>query len=237
MSELSLEEAYQIQDEVAQLRVERGEQVVGFKVGCTSSAIRTQFGLKEPISARLFSPYLYEDSVHLDWRGYLNCAIEPELVIKIGKDLTDEDPSDQELIDAIDYVSPGIELHNFKFWSAAPTSQELIASGGIWAGLVIGSQRVSPEALSFQDELFRVYKNERLITQAPASEIMGGPLHSLRWLVNYLTQRGMTLQKGSLIIPGSPVELVSITEDSNLRIEIERVGSAGTLFETMSTEG
>ena len=42
-------------------------------------------------------------------------------------------PSDRQLVEAIEYVSPGIELHNFKFWFAPPTSQELICSGGISA--------------------------------------------------------------------------------------------------------
>ena len=50
---------------------------------------------------------------------------------------------------------------------------------------------------------------------------MGGPLQSLRWLVKFLTKKGLCLKKGSLVIPGSPVELVSIECDTELRIEIE----------------
>ena len=234
VSDLSIAEAYQVQDRVAQMRIDGGEEAVGFKVGCTSQAIRSQFGLQEPISGRLFTPYIYkadvnktganETAVQLDWRDYINCAIEPEMVFKIGRELGEEDLSDDALIDAIEYVSPGIELHNFKFWFSPPTSQELICSGGIHAGLVIGRQKVLPEELSFKNELFRVYKDEEPITQAPASEIMGGPLKSLRWLVNSLVRRGMVLEKGSFVIPGSPVELVPITQDTNLRIEIDGVG-------------
>ena len=123
------------------MRVDRGEDVVGFKVGCTSQAIRSQFGLQEPISGRLFSPYIYEEGVHLDWRDYIHCAIEPEMVLKIGKDLANEALSDDQLMDAIEYVSPGIEIHHFKFWFSPPSSQELICSGGIHAGLVIGKKK------------------------------------------------------------------------------------------------
>jgi 2-keto-4-pentenoate hydratase len=53
---------------------------------------------------------------------------------------------------------------------------------------------------------------------------MGGPLHSLRWLVGSLTARGSGLQKGSLVIPGSPVELVTIGKDTELTVEVEDVG-------------
>ena len=230
ISELSIADAYQIQDQVAELRRENGEAVVGFKIGCTSQAIRSQFGLREPICARLFSPYIFREDVHLDWHDYVNCAIEPEMVFKIGKDIKHEAPSDDQLIEAIEHVSPGIEIHNFKFWFSPPSSQELICSGGLHAGLVIGTEKVSPEELSFKNEEFRVYKDGELITKASASEIMGGPLKSLRWLANILVRRGMYLEKDSLVIPGSPVELVVITQDTRLGVEIDGLGSLITEF-------
>ncbi|SVD57858.1 uncharacterized protein METZ01_LOCUS410712, partial [marine metagenome] len=151
ISRLSIADAYKVQDLVTEKRIEAGESIAGFKVGCTSAAIHEQFGLDEPINAKLFRPHIFEGSVTLDWRDYINCAIEPEMVLKIGKDLKGDNLSDEELIDGIDYVSPGIEVHNFKFWNAVPTIQELICSGGIHAGLMVGEARVSPKNLLFQD--------------------------------------------------------------------------------------
>jgi len=40
LSELSLRDAYLVQDRVTEKRVQKGETVVGYKVGCTSPAIR-----------------------------------------------------------------------------------------------------------------------------------------------------------------------------------------------------
>ena len=60
---------------------------------------------------------------------------------------------------------------------------------------------------------------------------MGGPLHSLRWLVNSLSARGLSLEQGSLVIPGSPVQLVNIDRDTELSVVIENVGSAAVRFE------
>lgn len=232
-SELSIDEAYNVQQLIAQKRVAIGEKIAGFKVGCTSRAIRSQFGLSEPISARLFEPHIVNDQARLDWRNYTNCAIEPELVLKLGKDLQGHNLSDNDLIHAIDYVSPGIEIHNFKFWQSPPTLQELICSGGIHAGLVVGNTRISPNQLGFKEELFSVYENGTLTTSAPASEILGGPLHSLRWLVNAQTAKGDCLKKNSMVIPGSPVELVNINHDTELRIAIKGVGELTTFFERL----
>ena len=225
ISSLMLDEAYQIQDEVIRLRLAKGERVVGYKVGCTSDAIRRQFGLKEPINGRLMEPHIDTGHRTLNWDDYVNCAIEPEFVFKIGRDLAGEYPNRDELIDAIEFVSAGIEVHNFKFWFTPPSSQELIASNGIHAGLIIGSEKVMANQLDFQTEAFSVFKDDVLVAQGTASDIMGDPIHSLRWLVSHLSRRGECLKAGQIVIPGSPVKLVEIHRDTKLRIEISRVGS------------
>ena len=227
---LTIEEAYNVQQLVAEQRVAGGEKVVGYKIGCTSSAIQAQFGLNEPICGRLFHPHVQMEGSILDWSKYANCAIEPEMVLKIGRDLSGADLSDQELIDSIEFVSPGVELHHFTFWQEKPTLQELICSGGIHAGLIIGKSQVSPNNLNFSKEVFSVYKDDQLHTSASASEIMGGPLRSLRWLVNSLAKLGDCLPKGSWVIPGSPTELVEIHQDTKLKVVIGDVGEVVAQF-------
>jgi len=227
---LSLDDAYRIQDEVIRLRMEKGEQIVGYKIGCTSSAIQQQFGLKEPINGRLMAPHVYTDCKSVNRSQFLNCAIEPEMVFRIGRDLDGRHLERDYLIRSIEYVSPGIEIHQLKFWYQPPTSQELIASNGIHASLIIGSSKVSPDALDFQTEGFRVYTDRVRVTSGNASEIMGDPIKSLNWLVSHLAERGERLREGQWVIPGSPVELVEIKQDTKLEIEIDKVGNLGVQF-------
>ena len=56
------------------------------------------------------------------------------MVLTTGVDLCGTNLPHGQLVDAIECVSTGIELHNFRFWFTPPTSQELICSGGIHAG-------------------------------------------------------------------------------------------------------
>ena len=42
-------QAYALQAEITRLREQRGEQVIGYKVGCTSKPIQVQLGVDEPI--------------------------------------------------------------------------------------------------------------------------------------------------------------------------------------------
>jgi 2-keto-4-pentenoate hydratase len=73
-----------------------GESVVGYKVGCTSAAIRSQFGLKEAICGRLFHPHVQEEGVRLDWTPLLWAACQGhkevvELLIAKGADVNTKD--------------------------------------------------------------------------------------------------------------------------------------------------
>jgi 2-keto-4-pentenoate hydratase len=233
---LTVLESYKVQAMVADKRIALGERVVGYKVGCTSEAIRRQFGISEPICARLFEPHVTSENRPVDWKAYANCAIEPEMAIMIGADLHGEHLSDEELICSIEYVSASVELHDYTFWHGAPSMQELICSGGIHAGLVVGREKVPATALSFDEELFSVYKNDRRVSSSPASEIMGGPLESLRWLVGFLTKNGDYLKAGCLVIPGSPTELIEISQDTEIKVDIERVGELAVSFKTPLTK-
>lgn len=232
IGKLSLERAYQVQEKISKKRINKGEKVIGYKVGCTSKAIQEQFGLKEPIHGQLFEPYIFKDGSELFWEDYVNCAIEPEIVLVIGKDLKGENLSDEELISGIEEVRAGIEIHQFKFWFSPTTSQELICSGGIHLGLVLGNKKVTPDKLSFETEIFKVLMDGKMVNSGAAKEIMGGPVHSLRWLVGSLSRKGTYLKAGSYVIPGSPVELVIVNKETLLTVEVEKVGSVNTYFKS-----
>jgi 2-keto-4-pentenoate hydratase len=231
LASLTVDEAYSAQDVAVDYRLGRGETVVGYKVGCTSQSIRQQLGLTEPYYARMTAPHVRaEDAAPIDWRNFVSLALEPELVIRMGRDADADRLADRDLIACIEALSVGIELHHFKFWLGKPTAQELIVSNGLFAGLVMGPTWVSPSALDFQTEVFRLSKNGAEAGRGAAREIMGGPLASLRWLVTKLAQRGETLKAGQLVIPGSPVALVPIAADADVTVEIAKVGTVSAHF-------
>ena len=227
----TVDEAYLAQDAAIAFRVARGETVTGYKVGCTSKSIQQQLGLTEPYCGKVMSPHVIAESnapVHRN--DFVALAIEPELVIRFGRDLDPDRLTDAEIIAAIEMISPGIELHHFKFWQGRPSSQELIVSNGLFAGLVIGQAHVSPQSLDFRNEVFRVFENATLVTEGVARDIMGGPLESLRWLARKLAARGERICAGHVVIPGSPVALVRIDHDAEIIIEITSVGHAQATF-------
>ena len=62
------------------------------------------------------------------------------------RDLYGVPESERELIDAIDTIRPGIELHNYTYHFSPPARRELICSNGIHAAQLVGSHTVEASA-------------------------------------------------------------------------------------------
>ncbi len=227
---LSLAEAYEVQRLVIAGRVRNGERPVGYKVGCTSPAIRTQMGLEEPICGILMAPHIHSGDAVFPASQFVQPAVEPEFVIVLARDLSDPVGPEEAIEDAIDSVMAGVEIHHFKFWDDRPTSQELIASNGVHASLVMAKERVRPQDVDWQAAGVVIEKNGAAVASGTAAEIMGGPLVSLRWLVNHLVQRGEGLRAGDIVIPGSPTELVPVVAGDAVRTDIVGVGAVSVQF-------
>src|SRR5271166_1791746 len=107
------EQAYALQGAVARLREDRGERVIGYKVGCTSRAIQDQLGIREPIFGRVFDTGCVPPGSRLSHHSYANLAIEGELAIRLSQDLPLGPLSDEEYNGAIGSIFPVIELHHY----------------------------------------------------------------------------------------------------------------------------
>jgi 2-keto-4-pentenoate hydratase len=219
---LSLEEAYAVQARFLRARLAGGERIVGWKIGCTSPNIQRQFALTQPISGRLTEPYVHVNGARLRAEGYVDCGVEAEMVLRIGSDL-DPGMNDGEICDAITAVYPGIEVHNYRFWYGNPSSQELISSNGIHAGVVVGAEH-APN-LDLNAEHMQLVINGEVRSEGVGSEIMGGPLVSLRWLVQHAAEHGERVRSGDLVIPGSAVNLVRVARGDCIEARFSTLGS------------
>ena len=93
---LGISEAYAVQTEIARLREERGERIIGYKVGCTSRLIQTQLGVSDPIFGRLFAEECHPSGSRLSAACFANLAVEGEMAVRLraglsGPSVTEED--------------------------------------------------------------------------------------------------------------------------------------------------
>jgi 2-keto-4-pentenoate hydratase len=225
--DLSTAQAYALQADIARLREQRGEKVIGYKVGCTSRTIQMQLGVKEPIFGRLFDTECHPSGVHLSSARYANLAVEGEMAVRLSQDLPSDAPSAEECREAIALVFPVIELHHYVLPGAWPPGRWLIASNGMHAGFVSAEAETLCFGLAnFAHNLLRIRINEVVVEAVEDSASLTCPIESLRWLAGRLAQFGLHLCKGQVILTGSPMQLYPVAPGSRIVVEAPPLGAS-----------
>ncbi len=212
--DLSLDEAYRVQAEVAALRAP-AERVVGYKVGCTGPGTRAQFGLDGPIRGLLYDTELHASGSEISSSAYAELAIEGELAVRLGDE------------GRIAEVFPVIELHNYVFRGQPPTLQELVANNGIHAGVVLpppsaGTPWREDEPLTGR---LTVRIDGTCVEEGPMDGVPGGPAGSLRWLAAHLADHGLSLRPGQLVLTGTPLGLIRVRPGASIKVSAEHLGA------------
>lgn len=223
--ELSAAQAYRIQEAVARLRGQRGETLIGYKVGCTSLAVQEQLGMREPIFGRLFDTGCHPSGSQLSFARYAQLAVEGELAVRLALDLSGPPLPEEACEEAIAEVFPVIELHQFVLRSARPSAPELIASNCLHAGVVL------PEQAERCGRWHGAAALTIRITDASGgvvaeSATLSPPAESLRWLAGQLAESGERLSRGQVVLTGSPLRLFPVTPCSRIVVEAASLGRA-----------
>ncbi len=224
--ELSTTRAYALQAEIARLREQRGEKVIGYKVGCTSRPIQMQLGVNEPIFGRLFDTECHPSGVHLSSARYANLAVEGEMAVRLSRDLPNEAPSAEEAQEAIALMFPVIELHNYVLPGAWPPAQSLIASNGMHAGFVSAEAETRCSALASFANNLSIRINEVVVGAVEDAASLTCPIESLRWLAGRLAPFGLQLCKGQVILTGSPRRLFPVAPGDRIVVEAPPFGAS-----------
>jgi 2-keto-4-pentenoate hydratase len=132
----SVVDAYKIQSIVTNLRIKRGEKVVGYKIGSISKQTQKKYGFSHPAWGRLWESELHTNGVELNKKDYSNPAMEAEFGIILNRDLEPNQINSEYLLDSIDTIHPIIEIHNKVFYGKEPYGAEHISNNAINAGVV-----------------------------------------------------------------------------------------------------
>ncbi|MDH3661754.1 MAG: hypothetical protein OEU92_17275 [Alphaproteobacteria bacterium] len=198
---LSIPDAWRLQTAVTALREQRGESVVGYKIGCVCEGNQEMMGLTHPVWARLWSSEQHRDGVALKKGSFANLALEAEFAITLGKTVDPKKTSPGELLQAISAVYPVIELHNLVLRGDPPRGHELIANNGILAGVVSGQGVLDP-GTPLTTDLALVFDGETVDSWA-SLKWPDDILSAIGWLAEKQAEAGRRLEQGDMILTGA----------------------------------
>ena len=223
------EDALIIQSNVATLREKRGEQIIGYKIGCVSKDTQKKMGFSQPACGFLWKSELHPNGISLNKKDYTNPAMEAEFGVKLNRDIKSELSSFNYILNSIEGIYPLIEIHNLVFYGNEPYGAELLANNAIHAGVVLGSEIKVPKNKT-ETDLKLIYDNE-IIDQWTNKKWPFDMLSEVDWLVKERAKTNNYLKKGDLILIGAYGFPVPINNKKKIEVTSTAFGNVKANFD------
>ena len=225
---LSNEDALLIQSKVTKLRINRGEKVIGYKIGCIAKETQKKMGFNQPAWGTLWKNELHTSGVILSKKDYSNPAMEAEFGVKLNRDIDPHLASFDYILNSINLIYPLIEIHNLVFNGDEPHGAELLANNALHAGVVLGPENKLSKNKIITD-LRLIYNNETvdIWTQKEWPQDM---LSEVEWLVKEQAKINNILKKDDLILIGAYGFPVPINNNTLIKVSSSEFGDVDAKF-------
>ena len=225
---ISNADALILQSTVSKLREKRGEEIIGYKIGCVLKETQKKMGFTQPAWGTLWKSELHNNGATLNKTDYSNPAMEAEFGIILNRDLKLENISFQYILDSIDSIYPLIEIHNLVFYGDAPHGAELLANNAIHAGVILGPKNNLPKNNQLTD--LKLIYDKKIIDSWSNKKWPLDMLSEVTWLVNEQAKIGRVLKKGELILTGAYGFPVPINEKKIIEATSSAFGAVKAIF-------
>lgn len=222
--ELTDELAYDIQHEIVNIKEESGDRVIGMKMGLTSEAKMKQMGISEPLYGHILDYMLVDNRGEVSLSELIHPKVEAEIAFIMGKDLQGSNITEDDVLDAIEYVLPAMELVDSRFENFNFTLKDVIADNCSSSRVILGDKYTKPDGLRMELLGTSLSINNEIVDMGTGAAVLGNPLTSVVMLVKLLDKRGLKLKANSLVLTGGITKAFMIKEGDIVSTRIEDLG-------------
>lgn len=227
---LSVDDAYAIQQNNIAARVEKGARVIGYKVGITSEAIQNWLNVSEPDFGVLLDEMEVGDGDAIDTQQLLQPRVEGEVAFVLKSDLEGTSFSRAEIISAVDYALPAIEIIDSRIADWKIKYEDTIADNASSARFVLGTTPVKLSDIDLVLAGMRLSKNGAVVSTGVGAACLNNPINALLWLANTLGKRGVKLKAGSVILSGALGKVSDVKSGDFVDLAISQLGHCRVRF-------
>lgn len=215
--------AYQVQTRWNELRLARGDRVIGHKIGLTSQVMQKQMGVDEPDYGRLWESRFFPttDGVStIPADLFLQPRVEGELAFLIGKPLDGETITTDDVLAATEAVATSVEVIDSRFTDWKIRLADTVADNSSYGGFVLGPwDRTLPQR-DLRTLGMLVTHNGKVAGEAIGAAALGHPAAAVAWLATTLRGLGTSIQPGDIVLSGSLVPSMPVAAGDEFVVEV-----------------
>ncbi|PJG85079.1 2-oxo-hept-4-ene-1,7-dioate hydratase [Conservatibacter flavescens] len=234
--DITIEDAYRIQQAWVALKIQEGRSLKGHKIGLTSKAMQNSSQINEPDYGALLDDMFFEENSEIPFDRFIVPRVEVELAFILKNDLSGPNCSIFDVINATDYVIPALEIidariEQFDRISKVPRRVfDTISDNAANAGVVLGGRAIKPMDMDLRRIAAVLYRNGIVEESGVSAAVLNNPIKGVAWLANKLFPHGVTLKAGEIILGGSFTRPVAARRGDTFHVDYHELGSISMQF-------
>jgi 2-keto-4-pentenoate hydratase len=224
-------EGYAIQRQMLSLS---GRRAYGWKIAATSTAGQAHIGVDGPLAGHIHGTQVLPLGSDIPIADSLMKVAEVEFAFRMGRTLSPRTApyTQSEVMSAVATLHPAIEIPDSRFQDFARVGAAHLVADNACAdrfmlGLASPADWRDLNLAEFQVEV-SVSGQERVI--GLGSNVLGDPRTALTWLVNELSQYGMSLDEGQVVTTGTCAIPIPVKPGIRIAADFKTLGSIEANF-------
>ena len=228
--DMTIEDAYHVQQRMIARRLEQGDRVIGKKIGVTSKAVMNMLGVHQPDFGYLLDSMVFNEGESVDMDTLIQPKAEGEIAFLLKKDLQGPGVTAADVLAATEGVMACFEIVDSRIQDWKIKIQDTVADNASCGVLVLGGVRKSPRKLDLALAGMVLAKNGDIISTSTGAAVQGSPVNAIAWLANTLGRLGIGLKAGEIILSGSQSPLVPVVAGDSLTCNVGGLGGTSVRF-------
>ena len=229
--DMTMDEAYRVQAAWLDIRLDRGERVIGHKIGLTSRAMQQAMNIDTPDSGFLTDAMVFDPGEPISAADFCDLRLEVELAFVLADDLYGTDLRIDDVLDATDHVTAAVEMIASRTPRIDPatgrtrTVIDTIADNAADAGIVTGGRPIGPRDADLRWVGAIAYRNGVAEETGLAAGVLDHPANGIVWLARRYAEQGRSLQAGQVILSGSFTRPMAVAPGDEFRFDFGPLGA------------
>ena len=230
LGETDQDAAYAVQSLNVARHVEAGREVVGRKIGLTSAAVQSQFGVFSPDYGVLLDDMVFADREPIDLSRFLQPRVEAEVAFVLGDDLDSTHTSVADVIRATDFVLPALEVVDSRIagWDIKIT--DTVADNASSGAVVLGTTPRSLNGLDLTELGMSLEHAGAVVSSGSGAACLGSPVVAVAWLAREVARHGRFLRAGEVVLSGALGPMVPVPRPGSYGARLEGLGQVRAVF-------
>jgi len=230
---LSMGDAYRVTALSNHMRVAHHYKPVGRKIGFSNRRIWEEYGVHAPMWGYVYDRTMQDLAVPLPLAPYAEPKIEPEIMLGFVA-APSPGMDDAALLSCIGWVAHGFEIVQSIFPGWKFLAADTVVANGMHAALLVGPRHdIGSRAGEWLDTLasfdVELYCDGQLMDRGHAANVLGGPLSSVRHLIDLLSRDpdNPPLAAGEIVATGTLTRALPVKAGETWTTRLSGVGLEG----------